>query len=43
LAYEHYVGPLIEGHHIHHKCCNDICVNPDHLQQVTPKEHFSLR
>jgi hypothetical protein len=40
LAYELYVGPLIPGHHIHHTCHNNLCVRPDHLEQVSPEEHW---
>jgi len=27
---------LVEGMHIHHKCNTPLCINPDHLDQVTP-------
>lgn len=39
VAYELEIGPIPPGHHIHHKCENPLCVNPDHLQPVTPGEH----
>jgi hypothetical protein len=39
VAYEHYVGPIAEGNHIHHTCGNKLCVNPDHLRSVTIQEH----
>jgi len=38
-SYEHYRGPIPDGHHIHHICGNKICVNPDHLRSVTVQEH----
>jgi len=27
---------LVDGMHIHHKCNTPLCINPDHLDQVTP-------
>lgn len=28
--------------HIHHKCENKICVNPDHLERLTPYQHMLI-
>jgi hypothetical protein len=39
FSYQENTGPLISGHHIHHKCGNTLCTNPNHLEQLTPKEH----
>ena len=38
-TYEMFVGPVPDGYHVHHECQNPGCVNPMHLQALTPKEH----
>lgn len=38
-AYHLWVGGLIDGLEIDHLCRNTRCVNPQHLEQVTPEEH----
>ena len=38
-SYEHFVGPIPEGHEVHHVCEMPACVNPDHLQALTRREH----
>lgn len=43
LAYEWTIGPIPEGHHLHHTCGNTTCVNPEHLEPVTPGEHLTER
>lgn len=38
-VYEQMVGPIPEGHHLHHVCENKACVRPDHLEPVLPIDH----
>jgi|SRR5215471_5754176 len=38
-AYEYYNGPISPGMVIDHVCGITHCVNPDHLEEVTPKEN----
>lgn len=40
FAYETAVG-LADGLHVHHKCFTPLCVNPDHLEALTPAEHIA--
>lgn len=37
--YEERHGPIPDGHHLHHTCVNSLCVNPDHLEPLSPLEH----
>jgi hypothetical protein len=39
LSYELYVGEIPSGFHLHHRCGNRACINPDHLELLTPGDH----
>lgn len=39
VAWESLMGPIPEGYHLDHLCRNTSCVNPAHLEPVTPQEN----
>lgn len=40
VSWELFRGPIPDGMHIDHLCRNRGCVNPDHLEPVTPNENW---
>ena len=39
-SFEVFVGPIPDGLQIDHLCRNPKCINPDHLEPVTPRENI---
>lgn len=39
-AYEAAYGPVPKGYEVHHKCLNHSCIQPLHLEALTPTEHY---
>lgn len=42
FSYEIHIGPIPDGHEIHHTCQVPACVNPAHLVPLTHRRHLRL-
>lgn len=42
VSFELHKGLIPEGYDVHHICRNKRCVNPDHLEILTHKEHCQM-
>lgn len=42
FSFEIVNGKIPTNHEIHHKCKNKLCVNPEHLEAITHKNHQRL-
>ena len=40
ISYETFVGKIPDGLQIDHLCRKRLCINPEHLEPVTPKENI---
>lgn len=40
VSYRLTYGSIPEGKHLDHRCHNTLCVRPDHLRPVTPKQNL---
>lgn len=38
-VYEELIGPIPKGYDLHHSCENKLCVNPNHMEPLTPEAH----
>lgn len=43
LIYQTLRGTIEPGLHLDHRCRNPLCVNPDHMEPVTPEENMRRR
>lgn len=39
-VHEAFTGPVPEGHQVHHRCINPLCLNPQHLQAISRSQNW---
>lgn len=42
FSYELFLGEIPFKHHVHHRCGNRACCNPDHLEAIPVRTHLAL-
>lgn len=43
VSYQEFRGDIPDGYEIDHACRNTLCINPAHLEAVTPEENIVRR
>jgi HNH endonuclease len=42
IMHQLLIGPVLKNKVLHHTCHNPSCVNPYHLEMLTPTQHFII-
>jgi hypothetical protein len=43
VSHEVFIGPIPAGHDVDHLCVNSLCINPAHIEAVTPEVNIERR